>query len=260
MTERSPEETVDGAPPALEAARITKRFGHRLVLKGVDFSLAAGERVALFGPNGAGKTTLMRILATVSSPSSGSVLVDGIDPLDEPLEARRRIGVVSHHSYLYDDLTARENLRFYGRMYDVPDLDARIVETVARVGLSARLDDRVGTFSHGMQQRIAMARAVLHDPELLMLDEPEAGLDQDALDLLVELLREPASGRRRAALVVTHHLDLGLSLSDRVAILVDGRLVFQAPSCELDPASVRQFYSRHTASARSGRKREAAVR
>jgi heme exporter protein A len=253
-------ETVEETLPALEAARITKRFGHRLVLKGIDFSLAAGERVALFGPNGAGKTTMMRILATVSTPTSGSVLVAGIDPQDEPLEARRRIGVVSHHPYLYDDLTARENLRFYGRMYDVPDLDARITETVARVGLSARLDDRVGTFSHGMQQRIAMARAILHDPDLLMLDEPEAGLDQDALDLLVDLLKERSSGRHRAALVVTHHLDLGLALSDRVAILVDGRLVFQAPSSELDPAAVRQLYSTHTAAARSGRRRGASVR
>ncbi len=259
MIQQSVPEILGESLPALQATRITKRFGHRLVLKGIDFSLAAGERVALFGPNGAGKTTLMRILATVSTPTSGSVLVAGIDPQDEPLEARRRIGVVSHHSFLYDDLTARENLSFYGRMYDVPNLEDRIAETVARVGLSARLDDRVGTFSHGMQQRIAMARAILHDPDLLMLDEPEAGLDQDALDLLVELLKEPSSGRRRAALVVTHHLDLGLALSDRVAILVEGRLVFQSPSSDLDPATVRQLYTTHTSAARSGRRREAPV-
>ncbi|MCL4371459.1 MAG: ABC transporter ATP-binding protein [Chloroflexi bacterium] len=233
------------APAALKATGITKRFGHRLVLKGINFSLAQGERVAIFGPNGAGKTTLMRILATVAAPTNGQVVVDGIDPQDDPLEARRRIGVVSHHPYLYDDLTARENLRFYGRMYDVPELERRIAETVGRVGLSARLDDRVGTFSHGMQQRIAMARAVLHDPEVLMLDEPEAGLDQDALDLLSDLLKEPQEGRRRAALIVTHHLDLGLALSDRVAILVEGRIVLQTSSAELDPGSVRQLYSRH---------------
>ncbi len=246
-------EVAESAPEALKATGITKRFGHRLVLKGINFSLAEGERVAIFGPNGAGKTTLMRILATVASPTAGRVLVDGIDPEEEPLQARRRIGVVSHHPYLYDDLTARENLRFYGRMYDVPDLDRKIVETVRRVGLSARLDDRVGTFSHGMQQRIAMARAVLHDPEVLMLDEPEAGLDQDALDLLTDLLREPGGERRRAALIVTHHLDLGLALSDRVAILVDGRFAFQAASSELDPTTVRQLYSRHASKvARNG--------
>ncbi|MGE5618235.1 MAG: ABC transporter ATP-binding protein [Sphingomonadaceae bacterium] len=237
---------------ALEAKGVTKRFGHRLVLKGIGLSLARGERVAIFGPNGAGKTTLMRILATVASPTTGRVVIDGIDPEEDPLEARRRIGVVSHHSYLYDDLTARENLRFYGRMYDVQNLDRRIAQTVERVGLTARLDDRVGTFSHGMRQRIAMARAILHDPEVLMLDEPEAGLDQDALELLVDLLREPASGRRRAALVITHHLDLGLALSDRVVILVDGRIAFQAPSEELDPTTVRQLYSRYTAQGHRG--------
>lgn len=240
-------QVVESAEPAaLKATGITKRFGHRLVLKSISFSLAQGERVAIFGPNGAGKSTFMRILATVAAPTSGTVEVAGIDPQEEPLEARRRIGVVSHHPYLYDDLTARENLRFYGRMYDVPELDRRIEEIVQRVGLSARLDDRVGTFSHGMQQRIAMARAVLHDPEVLMLDEPEAGLDQDALNLLADLLQQPREGRRRAALIVTHHLDLGLTLSDRVVILVDGRIVFQASSSELDPSAVRQLYSLHT--------------
>ncbi len=243
----APEDTV----PALLARGITKRFGHRLVLKGINLSLAAGERMAIFGPNGAGKTTLLRILATVASPTTGAVEVDGIDPREEPLEARRRIGVISHHPYLYDDLTARENLRFYARMYDVPHRDARIADLAARVGLSARLDDRVGTFSHGMQQRLAMARAVLHDPEVLMLDEPEAGLDQDALDLLVDLVREPSSGRHRAALVVTHHLDLGLALSDRVAVLTGGRFVFQAPSLGLDAATVRMQYSRRGPSASS---------
>ncbi len=254
----SPQPTVGeaGGPKALSAAGVTKRFGHRLVLKGINLSVAHGERIAIFGPNGAGKSTLLRILSTVSTPTTGRVEIDGIDPEQDALEARRRIGVISHYPYLYGDLTARENLRFYGRMYEVPDLDDRISHMTARVGLAARLDDRVDTFSHGMQQRLAMARAVLHDPEILMLDEPEGGLDQDGLNLLVDLLTELESGRRRAAIVVTHHLDLGLALSDRVAILVGGRLTFQAPSKELDAASVREYYSRHTslayASARGG--------
>lgn len=254
----SPEPTVAevGIPAALFASGVTKRFGHRLVLKGINLSVAPGERIAIFGPNGAGKSTLLRILSTVSSPTTGRVEVDGIDPEQDPREARRRIGVISHYPYLYGDLTARENLRFYGRMYDVPHLDDRITRMATRVGIAARLDDRVDTFSHGMQQRLAMARAVLHDPEVLMLDEPEGGLDQDGLNLLVNLLTEPESGRRRAAIVVTHHLDLGLALSDRVAILVGGRLAFEAPSGELDAASVREHYSRHTspayASARGG--------
>jgi heme exporter protein A len=240
------------APVALCAMGVTKRFGHRLVLKGINLSVAAGERIAVFGPNGAGKSTFLRILSTVSSPTTGRVEVDGIDPELEPLEARRRIGVISHHPYLYGDLSARENLRFYGRMYEVRNLDDRIGLLAARVGLSARLDDRVDTFSHGMQQRLAMARAILHDPEVLMLDEPEGGLDQDGLDLLVELLTEPESGRRRSAFVVTHHLDLGLALSDRVAILVGGRIVFQASSSGLDAAGIREHYSRHTSSLFAG--------
>jgi heme exporter protein A len=234
------------AAPALRANEITKRFGHRLVLKGVDLQVAPGERVAIFGPNGAGKSTLLRILATVATPTSGHVEVAGIDPEDDPLEARRRIGVISHHPYLYDNLSARENLRFYGRMYDVPDLEDRIEKLALRVGLSVRLDDRVGTFSHGMHQRLAMARSVLHDPDVLMLDEPEAGLDQDALDLLASLLGESSAGRRRAAIVVTHHLDLGLTLSDRVLILVGGRFVYEASSRDLDAASIRTQYSHHT--------------
>lgn len=244
------------APAALRASGITKRFGHRLVLKGLSLSVARGESIAIFGPNGAGKSTFLRILATLVSPTTGEVEVDGIDPREDPLEARHRIGVLSHHTYLYDDLTARENLRFYGRMYGVADLENRISHLAGRVGLSARLDDRVGTFSHGMQQRLAMARAVLHDPEVLLLDEPEAGLDQDALDLLAGLLREGDSDRGRAALLVTHHLDLGLSLSDRVAILVGGRFVFQAASRDLDPATIRWHYSRHIGSSRAGLARD----
>ena len=220
--------------------------------------MAPGERVAIFGPNGAGKSTLLRILSSVASPTTGRVEVAGIDPEEEPLEARRRIGVISHHPYLYDDLTARENLRFYGRMYEVAELDRRIQTLTSRVGLGARLDDRVGTFSHGMQQRLAMARAVLHDPDILMLDEPEGGLDQDGLNLLVELLDEEESGRRRAAVVVTHHLDLGLALSDRVAILVGGRFVFQAPSVELDAATVRDHYATHASPVLAGSRQGAA--
>jgi heme exporter protein A len=244
-----------GAVPALRASGITKRFGHRLVLKGVDLAVAPGERIAIFGPNGAGKSTLLRILATVATPTSGQVEVAGVDPQEDPLEARRRIGVISHQPYLYDNLTARENLSFYGRMYDVPEMEGRIEKLAVRVGLAPRLDDRVGTFSHGMHQRLAMARSVLHDPDVLMLDEPEAGLDQDALDLLASLIKEPSSGRRRAAIVVTHHLDLGLTLSDRVLILVGGRFVYEAPSGELDAASVRTQYSHHTSLLQSSSRR-----
>lgn len=227
---------------ALKATGVTKRFGYRLVLKGIDLSLGAGERLALFGPNGAGKTTLLRILATVVAPTTGYVEVAGVDPQDDPVEARRFLGVISHKPYLYPELTARENLRFFCKMYDVPDRENRIQDVAKRVGLGVRLDDMAGTYSHGMQQRLAIARAVLHDPEILLLDEPEAGLDQEAYDLLADLLDNRDSGGRRSAIVVTHHLDLGLALSQRVAVLVGGRIVFQGPSATMDPAKVRQHY------------------
>jgi len=239
--------TSNGGPrplggPAIRASGITKRYGHRLVLKRVDLTLESGERLAIFGPNGAGKTTLLRILATAVTPTAGEIEVAGIDPRDDPVEARRHLGVMSHQPYLYPDLTARENLRFYGRMYDVRGLEARVEAVAKQVGLLARLDDRVVTFSHGMRQRIAMARAVLHDPELLLLDEPEAGLDQDARNLMASLLDAQVDGHMRSAVIVTHQIELGLALSQRVAILVDGRIAFQAPSSELDPATVRQHY------------------
>ena len=231
------------AVPILKATGITKRFGHRLVLKGIDLSLGIGEKLALFGPNGAGKTTLLRVLSTLAAPTTGRLEIAGIDPRDDPFEVRRRIGVIAHKPYHYPDLTARENLRFFGRMYGVPSREDRIVEIAGRVGLKARLDDKVGTFSHGMQQRLAMARAALSDPDLLLLDEPEAGLDQEALDLIKSLLDERKDGRERSAIVVTHNLALGLSISQKTAVLVGGRIVFQGPSDGLDQAAVRQYYT-----------------
>lgn len=233
---------VEQCAPSLKATGVTKRFGYRLVLKGIDLSLGVGERLALFGPNGAGKTTLLRILSTVVAPTAGDVEIAGIDPQVDPIEARRRLGVISHKPYLYPELTARENLRFFARMYDVPNREARIADVAGRVGLAARLDDRVATYSHGMQQRLAVARALLHDPEILLLDEPEAGLDQDAYDLLAGVLGTRDSGGKRSAIIATHQLDLGLALSQRVAVLVRGRLVFQGRSAGMDPAQVRSHY------------------
>jgi heme exporter protein A len=146
----------------IEIRGLIKSFGHKAVLKGIDLEVADGQFLTLVGPNGAGKTTLIRILATLSRATSGTVWMGGFDLADESIDIRRHMGLVSHQTLLYGDLTPDENLRFYGRMYDVPDLEDRIGTVLRQVGLEGRRHDPVRTFSRGMQQRLAIARAILH--------------------------------------------------------------------------------------------------
>ena len=166
----------------IEVSQLTKSFGPRHALAGVDLHVAPGECVVLCGPNGAGKTTLLRILATLARPTSGDVRIAGLDPAKAGADVRRQIGFLSHRTLLYDDLTAEQNLAFYARMYAIPDAQARIDDLLERVGLTARRHDLVRTYSRGMQQRLAVARAVLHRPALVLLDEPYTGLDPLAAD------------------------------------------------------------------------------
>ncbi|MFB0533988.1 MAG: ABC transporter ATP-binding protein, partial [Anaerolineae bacterium] len=194
-------------------------------------------------PNGAGKTTLIRILAILSKATSGSVWMDGFDLADESVDIRRHMGLVSHQTLLYDDLTPDENLRFYGRMYDVPDLEDRIEAVLRQVGLEGRRHDPVRTFSRGMQQRLAIARAILHRPAILLLDEPDTGLDQQAAEMLHELLATVGT-KGRTVLMTTHNLERGLSMGDRVAILAGGRIAYEADKGTLDVESFREIYYR----------------
>jgi len=238
----------------IEVRGLVKSFGSKVALDGVDLDVAEGEFMTLVGPNGAGKTTLIRILATLTKPTQGSVRVAGYDLAKEGAEVRRRIGLASHQTLLYDDLSAEENLRFYGRMYEVPDLEERITALLQRVGLEHRRHDLVRTFSRGMQQRLALARALLHDPAILLLDEPYTGLDQQAAEVLREVLPPPLSPltlggkkgrvRARTVLMTTHNLERGLELCDRAAILVNGRIVHQADRSQLDVATFREAYRR----------------
>ena len=234
--------------PAVLVRGLRKAFGATPVLRGVDLAVAPGERLALFGPNGAGKTTLIRILVTLLRPSAGSVAVAGCTLGAQSAEVRRHIGVVTHQTYLYDDLTATENLRFYGRLYDVPDLATRIPVLLDRVGLARQTQSLVRTFSRGMQQRLALARALLHRPAVLLLDEPDTGLDQEAFAVLSDLVTG-GDGERPTVILTTHNLERGWMLADRVAILARGRLAFGAPKESLNVAELTAAYRRYTAGA-----------
>src|SRR4030095_7488958 len=172
--------------------KLVKRFGMKTILRGLDFEVEPGEFVALLGPNGAGKTTFLRILASLSRPSLGDVTIAGYRLPHEAAQVRARLGVVSHLPLLYGDLTAEENLRFYARMYNISDYDLRVAEVLEMVGLEGRRRDLVRTFSRGMQQRLAIGRAVLHDPDVVLFDEPYTGLDQDASAMLDEVLKTVA--------------------------------------------------------------------
>ena len=210
---------------AVQARSLEKSFGEWPVLWDLDLSVPQGEILVLFGANGAGKTTLLRILATHVRPDGGSVTVAGHNLLTRPEEVRRRIGVVGHRSLLYDDLTCRENLIYYGRLYGLKDHKPRVDEVLEKVKLGSRADHRVRTLSNGMQKRAAIARAILHQPDVLLLDEPEAGLDLDSVSILGGLLAEWTDSGR-SVVMTTHDLDLGLSWGHRAGVLRGGKINF----------------------------------
>jgi heme exporter protein A len=237
---------VTGATPcAIEVRGLTKSFGERYALRDVDLRVSRGEHLVIFGPNGAGKTTLVKILSTLVKPSAGSVRLDGIDIRDKPAQIRRRISLVSHQTFLYDDLTIYENLKFYGKMYGVTDLERRIREVISWLQLESRWHDRAGTLSHGLQQRAAIARAVLHNPSIMFLDEPEVGLDPQASTAIRELLGSINSGSR-TVVMTTHNLERGLELGDSIIILDRGKITYQASRDEVDTLDFRRVYDRCT--------------
>jgi heme exporter protein A len=221
--------------------KLVKRFGLKTVLRGVDFEVQPGEFVALLGPNGAGKTTFLRILASLSRPSLGQVKIAGYNLPNEAAEVRARLGVVSHLPLLYGDLTAEENLRFYARMYNIPEAELRITEVLEMVGLDARRRDLVRTFSRGMQQRLAIGRAVLHDPDVVLFDEPYTGLDQDASAMLDEVLQTVAA-KGRTVVMTSHDLARAEDLATRFDILSRGVISASASRKELKKTNLLAFY------------------
>ncbi len=227
------------------ANALTKQFGPFRALRGIDLEIKPGEFATIVGPNGAGKTTLLRILATLSRPTDGHVSIAGHALPKGADAARRQIGLLSHQPLLYGDLTAEENLRFFGRMYDVANLEARIVEQLDRVDLLDRKDDRARTFSRGMQQRLAIARALLHDPSVVLLDEPFTGLDPHASDRLEELLHTLNNGQRTVVMTI-HDLERGWAMCNRALVLARGKIVYEARTTEVDVATFRAEFRRVT--------------
>ena len=210
---------------ALESEDIHKTFGHFKALAGVTLSVQRGEFLALFGRNGAGKTTFLKIAATLVRHTRGKLRIEGVDISEEPERARRYIGFLSHNTYLYRDLNPVENLRFFARLYGVREPEKRIDSLLDRVGLRRRVSDPVRAFSRGLHQRLGIARVMLHDPSLILLDEPYTGLDANAVDTLNAMLDEAAAAGK-TVILTTHDLEQGLRSATRAVIVDRGKIVF----------------------------------
>jgi heme exporter protein A len=261
----------------IELRKLTKSFGSKYALRGVDLRVMPGESLVIFGPNGAGKSTLIRILSSLSRPTSGTVRIGGLDLASHADGIRRHLGVVSHAPLLYDSLTAEENLRFFAGLYGMSHPEPRIAMLLGQVGLTTRRGDLVRTFSRGMVQRLAIARALLHDPQVLLLDEPDTGLDPQAAEMLHDLLVQVSRGAsapsqagpgteaqkdgvvsphastpppQRTLVTVTHSLERGLAIADRMVILANGRLVFEADARGMTAANLRPLYDQFVGGSR----------
>jgi heme exporter protein A len=225
----------------IEVRGLVKAFGQKPILRGVNLHVGPGEFVALLGPNGAGKTTLLRILASLSRPTLGEVRIAGYELPAQASAVRQRLGVVSHQPLLYGDLTAEENLRFYARMYGLRDIEKRVDDVLDLIGLRSRRRDLVRQYSRGMQQRLAIGRAVLHDPEVLLFDEPHTGLDQDAAAMLDVVLRQVAA-RGRAVLMTSHDLLRASDLASRIDVLSRGTIKASWHSGEIEAHDLPAHY------------------
>jgi ABC-type multidrug transport system, ATPase component len=206
---------------------LSKTFGHRKALNNINLEIGTGEFVAIFGPNGAGKTTLLKVMSTIIEPTRGTVLINGIESKKDPSKIRGMIGAISHDTYLYDELTARENLVFFSRMYGIGknEIDERVESILKSVDLLPRADDRTASFSRGMKQRLSIARAMLHHPAILLMDEPYTGLDQHAAENFERVLMNTgSSGVTR--IMITHNIERAFELCDRMLIMDRGEIRF----------------------------------
>ena len=242
MTAAPAAPTTVSARPAVEAEGLTRAFGARRAVDAVSVAVHAGECLALFGPNGAGKTTLLRMLAGLLKPTRGAARVAG-EPLggNDGAAVRARVGLISHHSLLYSALTARENVEFAARLYGVPDPRASAERALDRLRVLDRADSAVRSLSRGLQQRVSIARAMVHEPRVVLLDEPFTGLDEVGAAALTAALSELRE-RGAALVLVTHQISEGLALGTHAAIMRDGRFARLEERGSWDAADYRAAY------------------
>ena len=226
--------------PAIKTKKLSKVFGNRRAVDNVSIEVPQGAFLSIFGPNGAGKTTLLRVLSTLSRATSGSATLMGVDLKEDPDKARDHIGLISHNSMLYPDLTAEQNLMIYARLYGVVDPEARVLELLEAVELKHRRLDVVRTFSRGMTQRLSIARALIHDPDVVFLDEPYSGLDPHAVDILDQLIEKQREGR--TFVMVSHDLRKGFDMCTHALVLARGRVVTFGAKDQFDFDEFSELY------------------
>jgi len=238
---------MSGDNAIIEIQGLTKIYGLLPVLKSIDLSIYQGEFVALLGPNGSGKSTLLRLMSGLSKPTQGHIRIGGWDMPTEAMAVRGQIGMVSHKPLLYENLTAQENLNFFAKLYNIDSntREERISDLLRQVGLHKRADSLVRTFSRGMQQRLSIARALIHEPDVLFFDEPYTGLDQDAADML-DVLLQTAHNDNRTIVMTTHQLQRVPLLANRAVILSRGKVTYDNTVNELTPTEFASIYAQAT--------------
>jgi heme ABC exporter ATP-binding subunit CcmA len=232
---------VDGSEFDIIADGLTKSFGNIHALRGIDLRVNKGEFLTIFGPNGAGKTTLIRLLATLTKPTSGKVTIANHDAKKDPDKVRALIGVISHDPYLYETLSALENIKFFASLYGVSQPNGKAIEVIKQVGLEGRMHDLVRTFSRGMRQRLAVARAIVHEPKILLLDEPYTGLDQDGIRIFGKMLSW-LKEQGRTIIMTTHNFHEGFEIGDRVAIIDGGKIIYESDAREVELTRFKEIY------------------
>jgi len=231
----------------IEGINLSKTYGNKNVLRDISLTIPKGEFTAVLGPNGAGKSTLLKILALMSKPDSGEVKIGKQSFVNLKGELKRKIGILSHSSFLYPELTAYENLQFYGRLYDVRHLEEQIISVIKKVGLLLALNEPVYTFSRGMLQRLSIARALIHSPEVIFLDEPFTGLDQQGIGLLQDVLKDLKSSQK-TILIVTHSFEQGMEDVDRILIINKGQIAADFSTENLQAGDLKRIYFEKVAS------------